>query len=85
VNASGIGTFRLGRSQAKTLEAASGKFTLSLDAIGHKRGRYTFILSGQRVYYLRIQDRNNYAGLQPFLEVIEVTDQTYEDDINAVK
>jgi hypothetical protein len=85
VNASGIGTFSLGRREAKTIEAATGKFTLTLDAIGHKSGRYTFTLSGQKVRYLRIQDRNNYAGLRPFLEVIEVTEQTYEDDINAVK
>jgi len=85
VNASGIGTFSLGRREAKTLEAPAGKFTLAIDAFGHKPGRYTFILSGQKVHYLRIQDRNNYAGLRPFLEVIEVTEQTYEEDKNSVK
>jgi len=79
------GAFSLARQEAKTFENLAHNFTLTVDALGHKSGRYTFDLSSQKVHYLRIQDRNNYAGLLPFLEVIEVTEQTYKNDLNLVK
>jgi hypothetical protein len=81
VQATGQSAFSLARKEEKVFDTNAGKVTFSVDALGHRSGNFTFVLSTQKTHYFRVQDRNNYAGFQPFLEVIEVTEQTYRDDV----
>lgn len=70
--------FELRRNEEFEIGALSGIFTIEVNASGHKKERFTFDLSPDKVHYFRIQDRNNYNGFIPYLEVIEVTEGTYK-------
>jgi hypothetical protein len=72
------GSFEMGRKEVITMEAHSNTFNISVDAVGHKKAFFTFNLSQNKVHYFRIQDRNNYSGFYAFLEVIEVTEETFK-------
>lgn len=74
--------FSLKKKGVKSIDAFTNVFEVSVSAFGHKRERFYFILSKNKVHYFRVQDRNNYAGMRPFLEVIEVTEEAYKKDMN---
>ena len=78
VNTNTNGAFKMAKKEVRTLEVNSNVFIISMDAFGHKEERFTFNLVQNRTHYFRLQDRNNYAGFRPFLEVIEVTEETYK-------
>lgn len=73
--------FSLKKKTATTLDSFSSVFDISADAKGHQGKRYSFTLSKGKTHYFRVQDRYNYAALRPFLEVIEVTEETYKRDL----
>ena len=78
VNTNINGSFEIGRKEIVKFDAQSNSFLISVDAIGHKKEAFTFNLSQNKTHYFRIQDRNNYSGFRPFLEVIEVTEDTFK-------
>jgi len=71
------GKFEVGRKEIVRLDAGTGTFQVSIDAFGHKKEAFLFTLTPGKVHYFRIQDRNNYAGARPFIEIIEVTEETF--------
>lgn len=71
------GAFKMKRKEAIKLYAKSYTFLINVDAAGHRKESYTFNLIQNKTHYFRIQDRNNYSGFRPFLEVIEVTEETF--------
>ncbi|HAD14703.1 MAG TPA: hypothetical protein DCF33_19930 [Saprospirales bacterium] len=73
-------TFRIGRREAVKMEANAKRFQGSISAFGHTRGHFSHELSPNKVHYFRLQDRNNYAGFLPYLEVIEVTEETFRNE-----
>lgn len=74
------GAFEIAKKEAVKIDVHTDTIIISVDATGHKRETYTFILSQGKTHYFRIQDRNNYSGFQAFLEVIEVTEETFKRD-----
>ena len=72
--------FSLKRKEIMALDTQSDKLEIEVSATGHKTESFSFRLSKDKVHYLRVQDRNNYSGMRPFLEVIEVTEATYLKD-----
>lgn len=74
--------FSIKKKEAKTLEVFTNVLEVEVNASGHKTEQRAFALSPNKIHYFRVQDRNNYSGLRPFLEVIEVTEETYRKDMN---
>jgi len=75
------GAFEIAKKEIRTIETNSNVFIISVDAAGHKKESYTFNLEKNKTHYFRIQDRNNYSGFRTFLEVIEVTEETFKREI----
>jgi hypothetical protein len=75
------GSISLKRKEIATMDAFTNTFEVSVSAAAHKSARFSFPLSKNQVHYFRLQDRNNYAGFTPFLEVVEVTEATYNREI----
>lgn len=73
-------TFRIGRKEVVKMAANAKLFQGSISAYGHNRGHFSHELSPNKVHYFRLQDRNNYRGLLPYLEVIEVTEETFRNE-----
>lgn len=71
-------TFDLKKNEVVKMNAGSNTFFIEVDATGHKKQAFTFNLDQNKTHYFRIQDRNNYAGFLAFLEVIEVTEETFK-------
>lgn len=78
----GNNSFSLKKNETKNLDVFSKDFEINVSATGHKTERFSFTLSNKKTHYLRVQDRNNYSGTRPFLEIIEVTEDTYKRDLN---
>ncbi|MCC7464797.1 MAG: hypothetical protein IT261_00925 [Saprospiraceae bacterium] len=74
-------TFKIRRNGVIKLETSSGVFQGKVGAFGHNRGYFSHELSPNKVHYFRLQDRNNYQGFLPFLEVIEVSETTFRNEI----
>jgi len=74
--------FSLNKNETKKMDVFSKDVEINVRALGHKAEQFSFALSGQKTHYLRVQDRNNYAGTRPYLEIIEVTEATYKNDLN---
>ena len=74
-------TFSLKKQQEMTMDAHSEVLELVVRATGHKSERQAFRLSKDKVHYFRVQDRNNYSGFRPLLEIIEVEEATYRKDM----
>jgi hypothetical protein len=74
-------TFKIGIKEAVTLEANSKLFHGNVGAFAHTRGYFSHELSPNKVHYFRLQDRNNYQGFLPYLEVVEVTEATFRNEI----
>lgn len=74
------GTLEIGRKETIRLQADANVLTIGIDAAGHKQEHFTFTLTQGQTHYFRLQDRNNYAGIRAYLEVIEVTEATYRRD-----
>lgn len=72
------GAFEMSKKEVVKIDVNSNTFLISVDAVGHKKEYYTFVLSPSKTHYFRIQDRNNYSGFRAFLEVIEVTEETFK-------
>ncbi|MBK8623542.1 MAG: hypothetical protein IPN79_17745 [Saprospiraceae bacterium] len=72
------GAFDLKKNEVVKMNAGSNTFFIEVDATGHKKQAFTFNLDQNKTHYFRIQDRNNYAGFLAFLEVIEVTEETFK-------
>lgn len=72
------GAFEMARKEVVMMDAYSNSLEISVGAFGHKSERFSFVLSKDKVHYFRVQDRNNYSGFLAFLEVIEVTEETYK-------
>jgi hypothetical protein len=70
-------TFQIGRKEVVKMAANAKLFQGSISAFGHNRGHFSHELSPNKVHYFRLQDRNNYSGFLPYLEVIEVTEETF--------
>lgn len=70
-------TFQIGRKEVVKMAANATLFQGSISAFGHNRGHFSHELSPNKVHYFRLQDRNNYSGFLPYLEVIEVTEETF--------
>ncbi|MCB9245836.1 MAG: hypothetical protein H6606_05345 [Flavobacteriales bacterium] len=77
INTNHGGYCELRRKQMVEIHAGSSTFTIEVNASGHKKEQFSFELKQGAVHHLRIQDRNNYQGFVPFLEVIEVSEATY--------
>jgi len=71
---------QIARKEVIKIDAYSNIFLISVDALSHKKENFTFNLSQNKTHYFRIQDRNNYSGFRIFLEVIEVTEETFKRD-----
>ncbi len=80
INTNIDGAFDLKKNEVVTMNADSNTFFIEVDATGHKKQAITFNLNQNKTHYFRIQDRNNYAGFLAFLEVIEVTEETFKRD-----
>jgi hypothetical protein len=78
VNTNIGGTFDLKKNEVVKMNAGSNTFFIEVDATAHKKQAFTFNLDQNKTHYFRIQDRNNYAGFLAFLEVIEVTEETFK-------
>lgn len=74
--------FSIKNKEAKTLDVFTNLLEVEVNASGHQTEQRVFTLSSNKIHYFRVQDRNNYSGLRPFLEVIEVTEETYRKDMN---
>jgi hypothetical protein len=74
-------TLEIGRNKAVKLETNSKIFHGNVGAFGHNRGHFSHELSPNKVHYFRLQDRNNYRGFIPYLEVVEVTEETFRKEI----
>jgi hypothetical protein len=72
--------FSLKKKEERTLEIPSNVLELEISATANRSERFSFVLSKDKVHYLRVQDRNNYSGMRPFLEIIEVAEDTYLKD-----
>lgn len=72
--------FSLKKKEQMTLETPSNVLEIEVSATAHRSERFSFVLSKDKVHYFRVQDRNNYSGMRPFLEVIEVNETTYIKD-----
>jgi hypothetical protein len=72
------GHFKMKRREVLKLDAPSNTLNISVDAFSHKKERYTFNLTQNRVHYFRVQERPSSSGLAPFLEIIEVTEETFK-------
>ncbi len=83
----GHSKFKLGRKEAKTFDVYVGYFNVTVYAFGYDSKNYTFALSKDKLHYFRIQDRANHTGWLAFafLEVIEVTEGTYKNDLNEAQ
>ena len=75
------GAFTLEKKESKTIDASSQVFEVAVKAFWHTPKRYFFALSNGKTHYFRVHDRNSYSELAPFLEVIEVTEDTYKRDL----
>jgi hypothetical protein len=82
INTNINGAFDLKKNEVVTMNADSNTFFIKVDATSHKKETFTFNLGQNKTHYFRIQDRNNYAGFLAFLEVIEVTEETFKRDKN---
>lgn len=71
------GTFEMANNEVVHMAANADLLTISVDAAGHKKSEFTFHLRPNTTHYFRIQDRNNYASFRPRLEVVEVTEDTF--------
>ena len=78
VNTNIDSAFDLKKNEVVKMNAGSNTFFIEVDAIAHKKQAFTFNLGQNKTHYFRIQDRNNYAGFLAFLEVIEVTEETFK-------
>ena len=78
INTNFNGAFEMNKKQVIKIDAKSNTFIISVDAVGHKKENFTFVLSPNKTHYFRIQDRNNYSGFRAFLEVVEVTEETFK-------
>lgn len=74
------GAFEMKKKEVIKIDANSNTLLISVDAVGHKKETFTFNLSQHKTHYFRIQDRNNYSGFRAFLEVIEVTEETFKSE-----
>jgi len=73
-------SFSLKKKEEMTLETQLNVLEVEVSVTAHKSERFRFVLSKDKVHYLRVQDRNNYSGMRPFLEIIEVNEATYIKD-----
>ena len=78
INTNTNGAFEMTKNQVIEINAKSNTFLISVEAAGHKKENFNFVLSPNKTHYFRIQDRNNYTGFRAFLEVIEVTEETFK-------
>jgi hypothetical protein len=70
-------SFNLARKEVVYMDAHTNTFKVEVSAVGHKDGIFTFKLTENKIHYYRVQDRNNYSGFRAYLEVIEVTEETF--------
>lgn len=75
------GDFTLEKKESKTIDASSKVFEVAVKTFGHTPKRYFFELYNGKTHYFRVHDRNNYTELAPFLEIIEVTEDTFKRDM----
>lgn len=77
--------FEMSKNEMLKIDVQTNTFSISVDAAGHKKESFKFDLSQSKTHYFRIQDRNNYSGFLVFLEVIEVTEDTFKNDRSQKK
>ncbi|MEZ4942218.1 MAG: hypothetical protein R3D58_15175 [Saprospiraceae bacterium] len=77
INTNLNGAFEMARKEAISIDAYHDTFTVTVSAVGHKSERFVFNLTANKTHYFRVQDRNNYSGFRAFLEIIEVTEETF--------
>ena len=82
IKSSGSPGFTLSRQEEKILQLTDNVFYIMVDAFGHKPANFEFKLEKDKIHYLRVQDRNNYSGTRAFLEVVEVSENTYRNDMS---
>lgn len=75
------GSFGMKQKEVKSMDAFGATFEVRVSAFSHKSESFSFVLSRNKTHYFRVQDRNNYSGTRPFLEVVEVTEEQYKKDL----